>query len=77
MADVNPNALNNLADALCQDITRTSDQELLAEAAEDYGDRAPARGVRPGAYAGAPGAGPVGSRATGRSGSFCHGANRC
>jgi tetratricopeptide (TPR) repeat protein len=44
MADVNPNALNNLADALCKDIARTSDQELLAEAAEDYGDpRAPAR----------------------------------
>jgi tetratricopeptide (TPR) repeat protein len=44
MADVNPNALNNLADALCQDIARTSDRELLAEAAEDYDDpRAPAR----------------------------------
>jgi hypothetical protein len=47
MADVNPNALNNLADALCQDIARTSDQELLAEAAEDYHDpRAPARARR-------------------------------
>src|SRR5262245_56716586 len=38
MPNVNPNALNNLADALCQDIARTSDRELLAEAAEDYGD---------------------------------------
>jgi hypothetical protein len=36
MSDVNPNALNNLADALSQDIARISDQELLAEVAEDH-----------------------------------------
>jgi hypothetical protein len=29
----------NLADALAEDIIRASDEELLAEAAEDYGDR--------------------------------------
>jgi tetratricopeptide (TPR) repeat protein len=36
--DANPNALKNLADALCQDIVQTKEQELLAEAAEDFGD---------------------------------------
>ena len=38
MSNVNPNSLNNLADALSPDIARMNDQELLTEVAEDYGD---------------------------------------
>src|SRR5438552_645207 len=38
MNNVNPNALNNLADALSPDIARLDERELLAEVAEDLGD---------------------------------------